>query len=136
LTLIVGFLIGQGIVRLLPKMVGFFSSRSSMRRHAERAAALAFRRYRISETRRDTGVMIFLAEMEQTVVVMGDDKISDCITQHDWEEIRDAILGGIKRKQPVEGMIDAIQRAGVLLRKHVPSEEPIENELADKLYFR
>jgi putative membrane protein len=136
LALVVGFLIGQVLVRLFPKMVAIFASKSSMRRHAERAAALAFRRYRVSETRRDTGVMIFLAEMEQTVVVLGDDKISDCITQHDWEDIRDAILGGIKKRQPVEGLINAVELTGNLLRKHVPSEGPIENELADKLYFR
>ena len=136
LALVLGFLFGQIVVRLLPKVVAIFASKSSMRRHAERAAALAFRRYRISETRRDTGVMIFLAEMEQTVVVMGDDKISDCITQHDWEEIRDTILGGIRAKKPVEGLMDAIGKSGELLRKHVPCDEPIENELPNKLYFR
>jgi putative membrane protein len=136
LTLVLGFLLGQLLVRAFPKIVSAFASRSSLRRHAERSAALAFRRYRISETRRDTGVMIFIAEMEQTVVVLGDDKISDCITQNDWEGIRDEILDGIKQRRPVEGLVAAIQKTGALLSHHVPCEGPIENELPDKLYFR
>jgi len=136
LTLVAGFLLGQLVVLLFPKVVGVFASKKSMRRHAERAAALAYRRYRVSETRCNTGVMIFLAEMEQTVVVLGDDHISENITSHEWEAIRDKILEGVKSKKPVEGMIAAIELAGELLRKHCPSTQDRENELPDKLYFR
>lgn len=136
LALLVGFLLGQLLIKIFPKIRSAFASRASLKRHAERAAALAFRRYRISETRRDTGVMVFLAEMEQTVVVLGDDKISDCINQHEWEAIRDSILDGIREKRPVEGLIEAIGKAGELLRTHVPCDGAVENELSDRIYFR
>ena len=81
--------------------------------------------------------MIFLAEMEQTVVVMGDDFICENITSHEWEEIRDAILDGIRTRKPVEGLIRGVELAGGLLRKTCPDGgETPENELPDKLYFR
>lgn len=136
LTLVFGFLLGQVLVRAFPRVLCMFASKRSMRRHAERAAALSFRRYRVSETSRNTGVMIFIAEMEQTVVVMGDDHISEHITMNQWEEIRDAILDGIRDKRPVEGLMSAIDLTGNLLRKHCPQQDGSGDELPNRLYFR
>ena len=136
LTLVLGFLLGQVLVRAFPRILCMFASKRSMRRHAERAAALSFRRYRVSETARNTGVMLFIAEMEQTVVVMGDDHISEHITTHQWEAIRDAILDGIRERRPVEGLVSALELTGDLLRTHCPQQDEAIDELPSKLYFR
>lgn len=135
LTLVLGFMLGEVLVRLFPKIVAAFASRSSMRRHAENAATLAYRRYQIERTTGKTGVMIFLAEMEQTVVVMGDDRISETIQPSDWASIRDRILDGVKHGRPAEGVITAIGQAGDLLARTVPPNGDDRNELQDRIYF-
>lgn len=135
LTLVAGYALGQAIAWRFPRIASAMVSKRTLRRQAEEAAAYCFKRYRVSVTDHCTGVLIFIAEVEQTVVVIGDNQVAASITKNQWEDIRDAVLSGIRESDPALGLINGIELAGELLRKHLPSDSDVHNERPNRLYF-
>ncbi len=67
------------------------------------------------------------------VRILGDDAISNKLSQDDWQEICDIIINGCKTNKVVPGMIDGITMSGRLLGKHFPIEKGDVNELPNEL---
>ncbi len=135
LSLIGGYTLGQFLAWRFPKIATVFVSKQALQRRAEIAAAFAFQKYRVSKTERNTGVLIFIADVEQTVVVIGDDLVADRIGSKQWEAIRDAILAGIRAGDPVKGVVGGLELTGNLLREHLSADPEDVNERSDRLYF-
>lgn len=136
LSLVVGFLIGQLLAWRFPRIASAFVSKKALCQQAEEVAAYCFNHYRVSVTEEGTGVLIFIAEVEQTVVVRGDNLVANAITHNQWEDIRDAVLAGIRSNDPVEGLTSAIRLAGDLLRANLPSGSNEPDERPNRIYFR
>lgn len=136
ITLVIGFVLGQLLIGRFPKLVKPFVGRRNLRKYAENEAAVCFWRYRVSKTERRTGVLLFVAELERTVAVLGDEAIQDSVSDAEWELIRDCILEGIRGRDPVGGVLSGIEQAGNLLRTRIPSGSSNPNELSNAVYFR
>ncbi len=136
LTLVLSFCFAQVLTWRFPKIASAFVSKAKLRAKAEQAAAFSFNHYRVSKTEQSTGVLIFIAEVEQTVVVLGDNQVANVITKNQWEDIRDAILDGVKSEHPVEGLCNGIRLAGDLLRANLPAGSEEYNERPNRIYFR
>jgi putative membrane protein len=80
------------------------------------------------------GILIYISELEQKVVVLGDSGINSKISKEDWTHIVDTIVLGIKHKQIAQGIVNAVSICQDLLLKHgFTNIEKTENELSDDI---
>lgn len=81
-----------------------------------------------------TGILIYISELEQEVVVLGDSGINARIREHDWQEIVNTILQGIKKDTPAQGIIAAVNLCKSLLLEHgFVVRDDDTNELTDDI---
>lgn len=135
IALIAGYTLGLAFLKLFPWLSVFLTPKRVVAYEVERSAALAFRQFEVARTKGGTGVLVYIAEAERTVTIMGDSAISSLVTTTEWESSRDAILDGIRNGQPVEGLIEGTKRVGDLLRKHFPSDADTDDELPSELHL-
>lgn len=90
----------------------------------------------LHQTKGQTGVLLFVSLMERRAVVLADRGISTKLEQKTWDEVLGLMISGIKSGKPAEGIVNAVQSAGVLLAKHFPSSGRNQNELADHLIIK
>jgi putative membrane protein len=80
------------------------------------------------------GILVYISELEQKVVVLGDSGINSKISKEDWTHIVDTIVLGIKHKQIAQGIVNAVSICQDLLLKHgFTNIEKAENELSDDI---
>lgn len=80
------------------------------------------------------GILIYISELEQKVVVLGDTGINKTISKEDWKHIVDTIVLGIKHEQVAQGIINSVSICQELLLKHGFTHiEKEENELSDDI---
>ena len=100
-----------------------------------RAANLARRQFlenNLHHTKGETGVLIFIAEAEQYVEIIADRGISEHVSNDQWQGIVNDLVGSIKRKQTLPGMLTCIETCGEKLKQHAPATES-KNELPNHL---
>jgi putative membrane protein len=80
------------------------------------------------------GILVFISELEQKVVVLGDSGINSKISKEDWTHIVDTIVLGIKHQQIAQGIVNSVAICQDLLLKHgFTNIEKAENELSDDI---
>jgi putative membrane protein len=80
------------------------------------------------------GILVYISELEQKVVILGDSGINSKITKEDWTHIVDTIVLGIKHQQIAQGIVNAVSICQDLLLKHgFTNIEKEENELSDDI---
>jgi putative membrane protein len=133
LMIVIGFFVGALSASLFPILRTLFIPHSEMQNEVERRAAEVFQKFRLRKTKGSTGILIYVSLYEHMVRILGDDAISNKLSQDDWQEICDIIINGCKSNKVVPGMIDGITMSGNLLGKHFPIEEGDINELPNEL---
>jgi putative membrane protein len=133
LMIVTGFFVGALSASLFPVLRTPFIPSGEMQSEVERRAAEVFQKFRIRKTKGSTGILIYVSLYEHMVRILGDDAISNKLSQDDWQEICDIIINGCKTNKIVSGMIDGIAKSGELLGKHFPIEEGDEDELPNEL---
>ncbi|HWA84460.1 MAG TPA: hypothetical protein VG820_13545 [Fimbriimonadaceae bacterium] len=134
LALVGGYLIGHLLALFVPYIPMLLAHQKRRRQVAERAALVAFHDLHVTATRAHTGILLYIAYNERTVVVLGDGKIAAKVTQADWNAVRNAILEGMRSQKPVDGIVEGILYAGGLLAQHFPPGAHNRNELPNSLY--
>jgi len=130
-------ILGALLVRFIPRMRCFFAGKDLLQHRVSLRASRAFVSEEVFKTRDRTGILIFLSFMERIVVVLGDSGINAKVQQSDWDGIVQTIVGGMKTKQPAEGLIRAIGQCGELLQKHgVARKSDDSDELSDQLRIK
>lgn len=80
------------------------------------------------------GILVYISELEQKVVILGDSGINSKISKEDWTHIVDTIVLGIKHQQIAQGIVNAVSICQDLLLKHgFTNIEKAENELSDDI---
>ena len=131
--ILTGFFVGALSASVFPVLRTPFIPHSEMQNEVERRAAEVFQKFRLRKTKGSTGILIYVSLYEHMVRILGDDAISNKLSQDDWQEICDIIINGCKTNKVVPGMIDGITMSGRLLGKHFPIEEGDANELPNEL---
>jgi putative membrane protein len=98
-------------------------------------AERAFLEHGLHRTRSGTGVLVFASLFEREVVVLGDRGIHAKMGEEGWRHAVDALVAGMKRRDPAAGFVEAIRLVGDTLAQHFP---PVPgggdgNELPDAL---
>ncbi len=110
--------------------------RQTMDARVKEAAFMQFYSSGLYKTREENGVEIYLSLFEREVVVIGDKGIHAKMGNHQWDEVRDLIIQGIKNGNACEGICAAIDRCGKKLAEHFPHRADDINELPDKIIHR
>jgi putative membrane protein len=113
---------------------------------AQRWAPLSLRQDRVHEialkqflargvhlTHDRTGVLIHVSAEDHVVEVIADEDIYTKVPPESWAETTEALLSGIRRKDPTQGFVDAIGHAGTLLATHFPPRPDNPDELPNRL---
>jgi len=87
----------------------------------------------VYNTKDRTGVLIFISALERRVELIADKGISEKIPQEKWDFIVSHIIDGIKSKQLVKHLTEAITECGNLLATHFPIQPGDVNELKDDM---
>ena len=97
-----------------------------------RRALQAFVEEEVFDTRDRTGILLFVSLREHRIEVLGDTGINQRVDPDDWAEVVARIRRGIKNDNLTEGLVEAIEICGRLLkRKGVGVGPNDENELTD-----
>jgi len=80
-----------------------------------------------------TGVLIYVTPRDRRVEIVADVGIHSKVGEAAWEELAQEISGAARNGQLVEGMLNAIRKAGALLARHFPPSARNPNELSDRM---
>ncbi|HEX9655969.1 MAG TPA: hypothetical protein VGB89_03505 [Bacteroidota bacterium] len=124
LTGIMGIL----VVKFIPAVKRLTAGQSLMEERVGGKAAEAFLSEEIFQTRDRTGILLFLSLLERRVVVVGDSGINEMVEKGAWGGIVDKILNGIRSGRAADGLVDAIEQSGKLLKQHGLSVRPDDKD--------
>ena len=101
-----------------------------------RAHALAMQQFlahglHVTEAR--TGVLIFVSLAERHAEVVADAGIAAHVGQHEWDGVVAALTGEVRHGRLAEGLIAAVNGAGVVLARHFPADPNDRNELSNEV---
>lgn len=110
--------------RLVPK--------SLQHRRAFNLARQLFVENGLHHTRAETGVMIFLCELEHYVEILADRGVSQRVENSEWQRIIDALVLHLKKREIEKGLSECISGSGQVLTELVPNTYA-KNELPNHL---
>lgn len=118
----------------MPKLRLSLSSNHIVSQRVLTKARDVFLQEEVFNTNERIGILIYISEFEQKVVVLGDTEINKKISKKDWKHIVDTIILGIKHQQVAQGIINSVTICQDLLLKHGFSNvEKDDNELSDEI---
>jgi putative membrane protein len=102
----------------------------------DRAHALAMRQFfaqALHQTENRTGVLIFASLAERYAEIVADAGINAKVTPDVWDRAVAALIDGMRRDQPGDGFVAAIELCGAVLTEHFPPGALNRDELPNKL---
>ena len=130
--LIVTFLVVRYVLAWTPARLALTPSATKARRVRRRAVTL-FRAVAQGRTRGKTGVLIYLSLGEHRAEIVADAAINEKVTPDVWGDAMAALIDGVRRGRPADGMAEAVRRTGAVLSHHFPRLADNPNELPDRL---
>ena len=82
------------------------------------AANQEFLKLRLDAATAHNSLLIFVAPKSQTFAVVGGSALHDKVGQAWWEELSELLTRHFKEGQYTDGLVDAIERAGKVLKTH------------------
>ena len=87
------------------------------------------------DTRDRTGVLIYISLKSRMFAVIGDVGINAVIPQDFWNGIKDNLSSFFSNGQITEGIIEAVNQTGTILKEHFPATEDNPNEQPDEISY-
>jgi putative membrane protein len=97
----------------------------------EDRAFSAFVQAGVTDTKGRSGVLIFISQAEHRAVILADRGINEVVAPDEWQKDVDSLVLAIRRGEPAQGLLNAIERIGGILRQAFPADERNENELSN-----
>jgi putative membrane protein len=115
--------------RIRHRIVPSAMAAASARKHAYEQ----FLAHGVHLTEARTGVLIYVALMDRRVEIVADGGIHSKVGADAWEQLAQDITTAARDQRLVDGIVDAVRRAGALLAHHFPPGRDNPNELSDRL---
>ncbi|MDB5440042.1 MAG: hypothetical protein JWM33_2469 [Caulobacteraceae bacterium] len=90
----------------------------------------------LHRTRDRTGVLLYASVAERRAEVFADEGIYAKAPPEVWGEIVDRLVAGLRRGDPAEGFVAAVERTGEILAACLPPRENDADELPNDLVTR
>lgn len=94
-----------------------------------------FHQLEMQKTALRNGVLIYVAILDKTFAIIGDEGINNKVPADFWETTKEAMVEHFKREKIVEGIIEGITLAGEKLKAFFPYQRNDQNELSDEVSF-
>jgi putative membrane protein len=106
----------------------------SLRRHAVKAAAhTAFVEKGVGLTRRHTGLLIYISQLERLVEVVADEGVRQAVDPAPWARAVSALGESVARGEDGHAVAGYIHRMGDLLSSALPHQADDVNEIPDEV---
>ncbi len=135
IVIFTGFVTGTMLAGYFPVLRLPFISKKEMQEEVQIKAAQTFQLLRLRNTQAATGVLIYVSLYERMVSIIGDDAISEKLSQDDWDQVCAIVVNGMKSGKPHTALEEAVAQCGKLLSQHFPRQDNDENELPNKLHL-
>jgi putative membrane protein len=132
-VLLGGWIVGVFLAKALPWLKRLAVSRRAMTARVLIAAHHAFDALHARETTGGTGVVIYVSLFERRVCVWADRKVSEKISESEWQAITEQMIRSLREGKPRDGFVEAIRKTGELLAKPFPIQPNDVNELSNEL---
>jgi uncharacterized membrane protein len=106
----------------------------SLQNHALMALE-RFKSLNMDQTKARNGVLFYVNFEDKYLCVFGDKGIHACVTQAFWDEIHDEITQAFSKKNYLGGLLAALAKTGLELKKHFPISGHNPNELSNEITF-
>lgn len=97
----------------------------------QREARLAFLAANLSHTEKESGVLVFLSELEHRVEILADRGVHRVLGDAYWKARAEAIAQSIRNGRAREGLLAVLDQLGKDLARHFPASRGNPNELPD-----
>jgi len=94
-----------------------------------------FQRLDMHETKDSNGVLILLGIRNHEFVILGDRGIYEKVSETFWKTLADDAAAELREDRFSEGLAEAIEKIGEMLKIHFPFERDNKNELPDGLSY-
>jgi putative membrane protein len=126
------FTVALLILKWMPLRLPLTPAATKHRRVRRRAVAI-FQAAAAGRTAGKTGILIYLSLAERRAEIVADEEILKVTDEHTWGEAMHALIAEVREGRPADGIVAAIERAGVVLAEHFPRSATDANEIPDKL---
>lgn len=123
------FFLCYWIVSTYRFLVRMFISKEEMAIEVEEEATKSFFLERLYETKDANGILLFISVFEKKAWILADRGINERIEQHEWQKIVDGLTAEIRKGNSAEGICEAIQNIGAILKDHFPYKRNDTDEL-------
>lgn len=120
------------LVLRYPPLLAHVLPKALKQRNAARLARVQFLEQNLHHTRGETGVLIFVSELEHYVEIIVDRGISAKIGNEQWQKLIDAFVTQVKAGNSLQGFLNCVNGCGDLLATQVPVTDQ-QNELPNRL---
>lgn len=119
------------IVNSVPSLLRMFIPESEMREEVEETAFSEFYRSGLYKTTDQNGILIYVSIFERAVRIIADRGINEKTGTEPWNQIADGLTKGIRDKNQVNAICNAVALCGDLLARNFPASRRNINELPD-----
>jgi uncharacterized membrane protein len=98
-------------------------------------AAFIFKHLEMNKTELRNGVLIYLAVKNRRFAIIGDSGIHKVVPENFWDDIKAKMLNHFREGRFADGLVEAINNAGLQLKNHFPRQKNDVNELTDEISF-
>lgn len=98
-------------------------------------AAFIFDELEMQKTELRNGVLIYAAFQDRKLAVIGDAGINAAVPEGFWDELKSDLVKRFSAEQYIDGLEEAILRAGDQLKSFFPYQSDDVNELPNQISF-
>jgi len=98
-------------------------------------AAYIFDELEMQQTELRNGVLIYVAFQDRKLAVIGDAGINAAVPNGFWDQLKSNLVARFSRKEYIDGLEEAILKAGDQLKSFFPYQSDDVNELPNQISF-
>jgi uncharacterized membrane protein len=99
-------------------------------------AARIFHELGMDETKRQNGVLIYIATDDHKAAVYAGKGIHEQVEDGFWSDVLNIILGHFRKEDYEAGIIEAVSKVGHKLKELFPFRKGDQNELSDEISYQ
>ena len=98
-------------------------------------AEAVFNAKRLYLTRCRNAVLIYIADKDRKLAILGDEGINRQVADDFWDDVVDVLTHHLKRHSPVKGVCAAVTMIGDKLQELFPADRENINELSNEVSY-
>lgn len=92
-----------------------------------------FHTLKMDNTKRQNGVLIYVAVEDKTFVIYGDEGINKVVEDDFWDSTKDLMQSHFKKGAFKQGLVEGVLKSGEQLKQHFPYMDDDTNELTNEI---